>query len=248
MTSLTSSHYCAQTRAVIAVDIVGSSQASDDLLDPMKTEMETLLEQSLATVGLSWAQAEHVRETGDGAMLAFPDHRAGQVAEVVFYLDHLLRARNRDRRVPMRARVAVHLGPMTDHHRYHRTYITLTRLLSSAVFGDVVRHWCRADPSGERFGAGLVMSEAVWQSVVEPFSVALVPPARCSPIDVVTADFTGNAWIHLPGLDSDDTLERIRYPVPAMPQFSGPFIPGQSRPAASPGVPDLDGDGLGVGA
>jgi len=215
MTAFTSSHYAARTRAVIVVDIVGSSLASDDLLDPMKTEMETLLARALRTVGLSWEEAGHVRETGDGSMLAFPDHQAGRLAEVVFHLDHLLRSRNRYHRFPMRARVAVHLGPMADHQRYHRTYITLTRLLNSAGFGDVVRHWCRADPTGERFGAALVMSEAIWRAVVEPFTVGLVPPARCASIEVDSGDFTGAAWVHVPGLDTVDVPKRPPAPVQA---------------------------------
>ncbi|GAA3547006.1 hypothetical protein GCM10022222_33290 [Amycolatopsis ultiminotia] len=210
MSAFPSSRYNARTKAVIAVDIVGSSQVSDDLLDPMKSEMESCLAEALAAVGLSWGQAEHVRETGDGVMLAFPDHHAGQVVEVVFHLDHLLRSRNRNRRAPMRARVAAHLGPMAEQNRYHRTYITLTRVLTAAVFDEVVRHWCRTDPAGERFGAGLVMSEAIWRSVVEPFSVALVPPARCTRIEVVSADFSGSAWMHLPGLDVEDALARAR--------------------------------------
>ncbi|MFF0146913.1 hypothetical protein ATK36_5486 [Amycolatopsis sulphurea] len=221
MTTLTASRYNARTMAVLAVDIIGSSQASDDLLDPMKTEMESLLSQALDTVGLSWDAAAHVRETGDGSMLAYPDHQAGQVAETVFYLDHLLRSRNRYHRVPMRARVAAHLGPMAEHHRYHRTYITLTRLLNAAPFGEVVRHWCEIDPDGERFGAGLVISKSLWQAVIEPFNVALVPPARCTRIEVVTPDFTGEAWIHLPGLDAEDTLARSR---------------PRSRPATRPAV------------
>ncbi|MYW90690.1 hypothetical protein G3I59_08710 [Amycolatopsis rubida] len=256
MSAFTSSHYAARTRAVIVVDIVGSSRASDDLLDPMKSEMESLLAQALATAGLSWDEAGHPRETGDGAMLAFPDHEAGRLVEVVFHLDHLLRSRNRYHRFPMRARVAVHLGPMADDRRYHRTYITLTRLLNSAAFVEVVRHWCHADPAGERFGAALVMSEAIWRAVVEPFTVGLVPPARCAPIHVSTADFTGDAWIHLPGLDTSGTVISLQdppaaTPLPPLPPQGLRLTPLSPGDAAGPGRPSSNGradNGLAHGA
>ncbi|MBN9743266.1 hypothetical protein DMP23_19520 [Amycolatopsis sp. A1MSW2902] len=253
MTAFTSSHYAARTRAVVVVDIVGSSQASDDLLDPMKTEMESLFAEALRMSGLSWDEAGHVRETGDGVMLAYSDHQAGRLVEVVFHLDHLLRSRNRYHRFPMRARVAVHLGPMADHQRYHRTYITLTRLLNSAAFGEVVRHWCDADPAGERFGAALVMSEAIWRAVVEPFTVGLVPPARCAPIRVSTADFAGDAWIHLPGLDTAGTVIRLQDPPVAA--VLPPLPPGGLRlthlDPAEPSSPSDNGhaeNGLARGA
>lgn len=53
MQVLTSGRYNAHTHAVLSVDIVGSSKASDDLLDPMKTEMETLVSRSFTAVGLA---------------------------------------------------------------------------------------------------------------------------------------------------------------------------------------------------
>lgn len=154
---LTSSCYNAQSHGVLAVDIVGSSQASDDLLDPMKTEMEGLVSQALSSVGLVSEQARHFRETGDGVMVAYPEPAIGQLAAVVFHLDHLLRSRNRYARVPMRARVAVHSGPMADNHRYHRTYITLTRLLTARLFNDAVAYWCQLDPT-------VASSAPVWSS------------------------------------------------------------------------------------
>ncbi len=209
MQTLTSGHYNAHTHAVLAVDIVGSSKASDDLLDPMKTEMESLVSHALGAVGLAPEGARHFRETGDGVMVAYPDRAVGQLSEVVFHLDHLLRSRNRYARVPMRARVAVHMGPMADNHRYHRTYITLTRLLSAGTFNDAVGYWCRLDPTGDKFGAGLIVSQSVWRNVVEPFGVALIPPARCARISVTTPDFADSAWIHLPGLDADAVLAEV---------------------------------------
>ncbi|GAB3479110.1 hypothetical protein [Amycolatopsis cihanbeyliensis] len=209
MFPLTSSRYNARSHAVLAVDIVGSSQATDDLLDPMKSEMEHRVAEALCTVGLAWSDARHFRETGDGVMLAYPEQAIGQVVEVVFHLDHLMRSRNRYARTPMRARVAVHCGPMAENHRYHRTYITLTRLLTAGTFTGAVAHWCRLDPVGEKFGAGVVISQQVWRNVVEPFAVALVPPARCAQITAVAADFVDNAWIHFPGLDAEAALADI---------------------------------------
>ncbi|OXM53201.1 hypothetical protein [Amycolatopsis alba] len=216
MQVLTSGHYNAHTHAVLSVDIVGSSKASDDLLDPMKTEMETLVSRSFNAVGLAPGEARHFRETGDGLMVAYPDHAVGQLCEVVFHLDHLLRTRNRYARVPMRARVAVHMGPMADNHRYHRTYITLTRLLCASTFNEAVGYWCRSDPTGDKFGAGMIVSQSVWRNVVEPFGVALVPPARCARISVTTPDFADSAWIHLPGLDAEAVLAELN-PAVAVP-------------------------------
>ncbi|QWF77867.1 hypothetical protein [Amycolatopsis sp. CA-230715] len=209
MLTLTSSRYQARSHAVLAVDIVGSSRASDDLLEPMKTEMESLVAAALATVGLEWNGARHFRETGDGVMLAYPDDAAGQLVEIVFHLDHLLRSRNRYARMPMRARVAVHIGPMADRDRYHRTYITLTRLLTAPRAAEAVTHWCRKDPTGDKFGASLTVSSAVWRAVVEPFAVSLVPPARCTRISVAEPGVADDAWLHLPGLDAEQTLASL---------------------------------------
>ncbi|WP_232376606.1 hypothetical protein [Amycolatopsis aidingensis] len=238
MFPLTSSRYNARSHAVLAVDIVGSSQATDDLLDPMKSEMEHGVAEALSTVGLAWSDARHFRETGDGVMLAYPEETIGQVVEVVFHLDHLMRSRNRYARTPMRARVAVHCGPMAENHRYHRTYITLTRLLTAGAFTNAVAHWCRLDPVGEKFGAGMVLSQQVWRNVVEPFTVALVPPARCAQITATAADFVENAWVHFPGLDAEAALADIGVQRPAArrAQVAGAELDGfVAGPDADPG-------------
>ncbi|MCR3721186.1 MULTISPECIES: hypothetical protein [Prauserella salsuginis group] len=206
MALLSCARYEAQSHAVLAIDMVGSSRAPDDLLDPMKSELEQLLDHALGSVGLDSGQARHFRETGDGVMVAYPERHLVALTEVVFYLDHLLRTRNRHARFPIRARVAVHVGPMHENGRYHRTYITLTRLLSARAFCDVVAHWCRRDTTGERFGAALIMSETVWTRIVEPCRVPLVPAARCARVTVTTEDFHGHAWLHFPGLEADTAL------------------------------------------
>lgn len=206
MALLSCARYEAQSHAVLATDMVGSSRAPDDLLDPMKSELEQLLNQALGSVGLDSGQARHFRETGDGVMVAYPERYLAALTEVVFHLDHLLRTRNRQARFPIRARVAVHVGPMHDNGRYHRTYITLTRLLCATAFSDVVAHWCRRDPTGERFGAALILSDAVWTRIVEPCRVPLVPAARCARVTVTTADFDSYAWLHFPGLEADTAL------------------------------------------
>lgn len=211
MSLLTFRRYNARSHAVLAVDIVGSSQASDDLLDPMKSEMEQLVSRALELVALNARDARHVRETGDGLMVAYPEIAVVQVVEFVFYLDHFLRSRNRYARAPMRGRVAVHIGPMSDERRYHRTYITLTRLLNSSRFGDAVANVCQRDTDGEKFGAALVISRDIWRQVVEPFHAALVPPARCAEINVETPDFSDSAWIYFPGLDAQTTLAQFAY-------------------------------------
>jgi hypothetical protein len=198
-----------RSHAVLAVDIVGSSRVSDDRLDTMKCRMETYLGDALNAVELSLDDAVHPRDTGDGVLLAYPENDVAKLVELVFHLDHLLRWHNREYRNPLRARVAVHCGPLGDEGRYHRPYIVATRLLSAPAFTASVAHCVRQDPYGDKLGAALVVSRWVWNSIVEPFRVALVPPGRCARIGVHNPDFTDEAWIHLPGSDADVTLAAV---------------------------------------
>jgi hypothetical protein len=198
-----------RSHAVLAVDIVGSSRVSDDRLDTMKYRMEAYLGDALNAVELSLDDAVHPRDTGDGLLLAYPEHDVTKLVELVFHLDHLLRWHNREYRNPLRARVAVHCGPLGDEGRYHRPYIVATRLLSAPAFTASVAHCVRQDPCGDKLGAALVVSSWVWNTIVDPFRVALVPPGRCARIGVRNPDFTDDAWIHLPGSDADVTLAAV---------------------------------------
>lgn len=204
------------TRVVLAVDAVASSAITNDRLDWLTFELEDGLHEAMALAGLSDANVRHARETGDGALLSFPESCSARVVELVFHLDHVLRARNRDRRVPLRARLAVHCGPMVDDGRYHRPYIEVTRLLEARLFHAAVRFCVRRDPHGDKLGAALIASRWVWRNVVEPFRAPLVPPARCAPIRVSGTSCHDDAWIHLPGADADMVLGHLDRPASAL--------------------------------
>ncbi|MFB9908589.1 hypothetical protein [Allokutzneria oryzae] len=205
------------THAVLAVDVVSSTQVADDQLDNMKTDLDDHLDEALRAVGLEREDAVQPRHTGDGVLLAYAEEAAPRLVEMLFHLDHLLRWRNREHRIPLRARMAVHCGPMREEGHYHRPYIVASRLLEAPVFRAAVAQCMATDPCGDKVGATLIISRWVWQNVVEPFRIMQVPPARCAPIRIDSANYQDLAWIHLPGMDADHILAQAI----AMPQRQG---------------------------
>lgn len=198
-----------RSRVAVAVDAVGSSSLPDDQLDPLTGQLEAHLAEALERAGLHLVDAEHPRETGDGVMLSFPEEHAARLVELVFHLDHVLRWRNRDCRVPLRARIALHCGPMAEYGRYHRPYIVATRLLQAPAFTAAVRHCMHRDRCGDKLGAALIVSRWMWHNVIEPFRAPLVPPARCAAIRADIPSYHDDAWIHLPGTDADTALTNL---------------------------------------
>ncbi|SDM79545.1 hypothetical protein [Allokutzneria albata] len=206
------------THAVLAVDVVSSTQVADDQLDSMKTDLDDHLDRALRAVGLDRAAAVQARHTGDGVLLAYAEEAAARLVEMLFHLDHLLRWRNREHRIPLRARMAVHCGPMREEGHYHRPYIVASRLLDAPAFRAAVAQCMATDPCGDKVGAALVVSRWVWHNVVEPFRIMQVPPARCAPVPIDSATYQDLAWIHLPGMDADQVLAQAQVtaaaPVP----------------------------------
>lgn len=197
------------SRVVLGVDLVGSSALPNDRLDRATHELERCLHEAMDLADLPLDESDHVRGSGDGVLLSLPESRADRAVELVFHLDHVLRLRNRDRRVPLRARLAVHCAPMRADGRYHRPYIEVTRLLAAPAFQSAVAYCARRDPNGDKLGAALIVSRWMWRNVVEPFRAPLAPPARCAPIRVSPASCHDDAWIHLPGTDVELVLEHM---------------------------------------
>ncbi|WP_143261774.1 adenylate/guanylate cyclase domain-containing protein, partial [Allokutzneria sp. NRRL B-24872] len=199
------------THAVLAVDVVSSTQVADDQLDGMKTDLDEHLDRALRAVGLDRAAAVQPRHTGDGVLLAYAEDAAPKLVEMLFHLDHLLRWRNREHRIPLRARMAVHCGPMREEGHYHRPYIVASRLLDAPAFRAAVAQCMATDPCGDKVGAALVVSRWVWHNVVEPFRIMQVPPARCAPVPIDSSTYQDLAWIHLPGMDADHVLAQVHF-------------------------------------
>lgn len=213
------------SHAVLAIDVVRSSHVTDDRLDNVKDEIEHHLARALGGTGLDLHAALQPRETGDGVLLAYPEHSAGRLVELVYFLDHELRWRNREQRFPLRARIAVHCGPIQNGGRYHRPYIVAARLLDAPLFTGAVTSCHKRDPFGDKLGAALVMSRWVWQNIVEPFRVPAVPPGRCAEISVPDLGYVDSAWIHLPGLDAEAVLADVLHRDGAA-EDSGPVSHG----------------------
>ncbi|MCP3802542.1 hypothetical protein NLX83_25040 [Allokutzneria sp. A3M-2-11 16] len=232
------------THAVLAVDVVSSTQVADDQLDSMKTDLDDHLDRALRAVGLDREAAVQPRHTGDGVLLAYAEDAAPRLVEMLFHLDHLLRWRNREHRIPLRARMAVHCGPMREEGHYHRPYIVASRLLDAPAFRAAVAQCMATDPCGDKVGAALVVSRWVWHNVVEPFRIMQVPPARCAPVPIDSSTYQDLAWIHLPGMDADHVLAQahaqfmatapVPQPVPLPQQQTArpPRFTPPPRPAA----------------
>ncbi|WP_131736868.1 hypothetical protein [Actinomadura roseirufa] len=186
-------HGTAQHRAMVAFDIVSFSRYNDpDVLQQMRQTLYQVVQDAVATTGLSWDEC-HYEDRGDGLYLLAParvsvqtliDPLAALIRAGLRRLNKTFHADNQ-----LRLRMAVHAGDVyRDEHGYVGADLNhLFRLLDAPEF--------RA--SFEDGDLGLIASNAVYQRVIS-WGPGLIDPAEFQQISVVNKETRCLAWVTPP--------------------------------------------------
>jgi class 3 adenylate cyclase len=173
---------------LIAVDIEGYSKLSTAQQKQVQQDLHQILETAAAAAGLD--RRTWLRQVGgDGEMAILPPDTDGLLVLVSYprALAAALAELNRERRPPIRLRVAMHHGPLSDglFGAVGQAPIVVARLLDSQELRDELR----ADPVREM---ALIVSSSLYSDIVETGFEGLAPE-EFHPVEITAkgASFPG---------------------------------------------------------
>lgn len=216
---MSNSHEAAVHRLVVSADIRGSGQLDQHAKLRSRREMYEVFEAAFEAIGVPVGQV-HVEDRGDGILAAL-DPAVPPAALVGVWLEEVhqgLREHNRGRLEPLRLRVAMHSGPVSDDGRglVGRTVDLACRLCDSEPAREVLA-------ADETIGLVFVVSDVLYRTVVADGG-RFVEPECYAPYPVRVKETDETAWFHVP--------RRSRPPLPE---------PGRVRQDGD----DADGGGAG---
>ncbi|MFJ7266716.1 hypothetical protein ACIQV3_08615 [Streptomyces sp. NPDC099050] len=217
-----SSHEAAVHRLVVSADIRGSGRLDQHAKLLSRRAMYEVFEAAFDAIGVPIGQV-HVEDRGDGVLAALGP-AVPPAALVGVWLEEVhqgLREHNRGRLEPLRLRIAMHSGPVSDDGRglVGRTVDLTCRLCDSEPAREVLA-------ADETIGLVFVVSDVLYRTVVAEGG-RFVEPECYAPYPVHFKETDETAWFHVP--------RRTRPPLPER---------GRSR---QDGDGDADGDGDGDG-
>jgi hypothetical protein len=199
------------TRALLAVDVIGSARNPGYHRDRLWGELTAMLRSGFDAVGLTPAEVVGCEPTGDGALYTLPDHRLGVLVDLAQRLDELAANRNRWSKPDIRLRVAVEIGAVGDGPAYYSPKIDLNRLLGAAAFKELVNR-CVTENTDELgncpINSSLIVSGPAFRSVFGGDYTTLVRETEFVRLAAVHKEFNEQAWVRVPGVDAR-TLARF---------------------------------------
>ncbi|MES9607448.1 hypothetical protein ACFFWA_18305 [Actinomadura verrucosospora] len=176
---------------LIAVDIEGYSKLSTAQQKQVQLDLHEVLESAAAAAGLD--RRAWLRQVGgDGEMAILPPDTDGLLVLVSYprALAAALAELNRQRRPPIRLRVAMHHGPLSDglFGAVGQAPIVVSRLLDSQELRDELR----ADPAREM---ALIVSSSLYSDIVETGFEGLAPE-EFSPVEIIAKGASFRGHIH----------------------------------------------------
>ncbi|MCX4626232.1 MULTISPECIES: hypothetical protein [unclassified Streptomyces] len=198
---MNSNHEAAVHRLVVSADIKGSGQLDQHAKLRSRRAMYRVFEAAFDAIGVPVGQV-HVEDRGDGVLAAL-DPAVPPGALVGVWLEEVhqgLREHNRGRLEPLRLRVAMHSGPVSDDGRglVGRTVDLACRLCDSEPAREVLA-------ADETIGLVFVVSDVLFRTVVAEGG-RFVEPECYAPHPVRFKETDEAAWFHVP--------RRARPPLP----------------------------------
>lgn len=195
-----------ETRALLGVDVIGSGSNPGYHRARLGGALSGLLSGALDASRIPEGDVVHDEPTGDGAIYTFPSRYLGAVVDLSKRLDDLAAKHNRRNKPEIRLRIAVHVGPVGDQPEFCSAKKDLVRLLEADAFKKLVRTCIqqRADAYGNSLvNSGLIVSTAAFQAVFGGDYTDEVQESDFLEMMVSNKEFTGQAWVRVPGVDPD---------------------------------------------
>ncbi|MFE0171247.1 hypothetical protein ACFWZ2_02940 [Streptomyces sp. NPDC059002] len=209
-------------RLVVNVDIKGSGRLGHQAKIRSRTGMYDILESAFRAVGIQGGDQLHLEDRGDG-VLAAPAPDVPPSALVGLWLEEVhqgLREHNAGLAEPLRLRIAMHGGPVSDDGK---------GLVGRAV--DLTCRLCDSEPAKGILAADdgidlvFVVSDVLYHSVVAEGG-RFVEPEHYRPHPVRAKETDEVAWFHVP--------RRTEPPLPA----PGPVPAARPTGVDTPEGPD----------
>jgi hypothetical protein len=212
-------------RLVLSADIKGSGRLGHRAKLRARQGMYGVFEAAFAAVGVGGDQV-HLEDRGDGVLAALAP-QVPPAALVGLWLEEVhqgVREHNEGLSEPLRLRIAMHGGPVSDDGR---------GLVGRAV--DLACRLCDSEPAKAILAADddvhvvFVASDVLYRSVVAEGG-RFVEPGHYRPIPVRAKETDEVAWFHVPGRAEPP------WPVPAPPERPVPTAAPGGRPGQAPGA------------
>jgi hypothetical protein len=193
------------TRALLAVDVIGSARNPGYHRDRLWGELTAMLRSGFDAAGLTPAEVVGYEPTGDGALYTLPDNRLGALVDLTQRLDELAANRNRWSKPDIRLRVAVEMGAVGDGPDYYSPKVDLNRLLGASAFKELVKR-CVTENTDELgncpINSSLIVSGPAFRSVFGGDYTTLVRETDFVRLAAVHKEFNEQAWVRVPGVDT----------------------------------------------
>ncbi len=220
-------------RLIVNADVRRSSEFNDRAKIRVRKVLYSVFDAAFAAVGVG-RQDRHQEDRGDGILAALSPEvpPARMVGPWVDRLYQGLRSENEDRAVPVRLRVAMHVGPVADDGR---------GLVGRAV--DLTCRLCDSEAlrltleAAGRYHLVLAVSDYLYESTVSNGGEA-IEPEHYLPVQVVARETNAAAWVRVPGLTVPPVpAAREREEAPFRRAPADPFK-DEADPAAAQGAAD----------
>ncbi len=219
-------------RAIVAVDIEGSTQRTNPERGEFRRILYALLDQALYAAGIEPGHLEPMADRGDGVLILIKPHdgvpKTVLLGLLIPALTTLLDEHNttvRQAALRLRLRVVIHAGEVHDDGKgfYGEDLDIAFRLLNAPK----VKRALREAPSAPLV---LVVSEAIFAGIIRH---GYIDGGRYEPlVRVRIAERQHRGWVHLPAPSGPNLVVTIRRP-------EGP-LPAPARGIASAGAPRRD--------
>lgn len=219
-------------RAIVAVDLEGSTQRTNPERGEFRRILYALLDQALCAAGIEPGHLEPTADRGDGVLILIKPHdgvpKTVLLGLLVPALTALLDEHNttvRRSALRLRLRVVVHAGEVHNDGKgfYGEDLDIAFRLLNAPK----VKRALREAPSAPLV---LVVSEAIFAGIIRH---GYVDGGRYEPlVRVRVAERQHRGWVHLPVPSGPSRVVRMR-------RLESP-LPVPTRSIVSAGAPPLD--------
>lgn len=209
-------------RALLGIDVVGSSANPGYHLNPMWEAVDQMLRTALDDCGVRPDEVATRENTGDGALLTLPGSRVGTLLDLTVRLDELTAQHNRWRKPDVRLRIAIELGPVGDRDGYYRPKITHARLLNAAAFKTLLAR-CVEEGGPGLANTAVIVSDHAMRSAFSGDHTRMVKETDFALFTPPGAEFPGSAWVRVPGFDARSITRFAEHAEPA---------PSTARPEA----------------
>lgn len=200
-------------RTLLGVDVIASARNPGYHRDRLWGALSGMLTGALNSSGISADEIVHMEPAGDGALYTLPSARLGTMLDLADRLDRLAAEHNRWQKPTLWLRVAIHLGAVSQAPHYCSAKVLLNRMLNAGRFKDLVNECIRTntDSAGNSaVNSGLIVSAPAFQEAFGGDHADLVHEEQFAEIDISAKEFTGRAWVRVPGVDRRSLVEIAR--------------------------------------